>query len=366
MDIKLDGERPFRVLTLDGGGMRGLYASTLLQNLAQRFNPLYKQKQPDIGKDFDLICGTSTGAILACALAAGLPLNKISKLYSLNGLNIFTSPMPKRTFQLYKWAWFNRNKPAANVIHLKTALTETFGQLTLKQLYDNRGIALCIPAVIAVNHLSKVFKTPHHPDLTNDWGYSLVDVCLSSSAAPILFPISKVTNPNNLGHYQYFVDGGLWANNPILVGLAEAVKITSANRAIEIISVGTCDTPTGDPNSVKNVNWGVVDWRVGVNILNMSLPAQSCAHVHMARFLAEGYSALGKNVKIVRLPGCEKSPEAYSAIGLDRADSTAIQTLISFAETDADHIHSIIRSGHDSSLSVVKGIFENLQPINEN
>ena len=67
-------KKPFRVLALDGGGMRGLYSATLLQVLAKRFNREFHDKEPDVGKAFDLICGTSTGAILACALAAGIPL----------------------------------------------------------------------------------------------------------------------------------------------------------------------------------------------------------------------------------------------------------------------------------------------------
>lgn len=66
---------PFRVLTLDGGGMRGLYTSSLLRALARFADQRFLKQEPDLGKSFDLICGTSTGAILACGLAAGIPLN---------------------------------------------------------------------------------------------------------------------------------------------------------------------------------------------------------------------------------------------------------------------------------------------------
>lgn len=69
--------KPFRALSLDGGGMRGLYTATVLNSLSERFgnaSPL------DIGKGFDLISGTSTGAILATAIASGVPV-KVVKIY---------------------------------------------------------------------------------------------------------------------------------------------------------------------------------------------------------------------------------------------------------------------------------------------
>ena len=60
--------KPYRVLSLDGGGMRGLYTASLLNTLSDRFG-----NQLDVGKGFDLIVGTSTGSILAAGLVAGIP-----------------------------------------------------------------------------------------------------------------------------------------------------------------------------------------------------------------------------------------------------------------------------------------------------
>ncbi|MBU6410221.1 MAG: patatin-like phospholipase family protein, partial [Verrucomicrobia bacterium] len=86
--------KPCRVLTLDGGGMRGLYTATVLDVLAKHFAARRGVGALDIGKGFDLIVGTSTGGILATALAYGHPLKRVMDLYRIEGPKIFTDPMP--------------------------------------------------------------------------------------------------------------------------------------------------------------------------------------------------------------------------------------------------------------------------------
>jgi predicted acylesterase/phospholipase RssA len=111
-----DAQKPFRVLSLDGGGMRGLYTAVVLETLAMHFA---RKREPradslDIGKGFDLIVGTSTGGILACSLAFGLPLSKLADLYRVEGPKIFTDPMPDNddTLKLVRWLLRNRKKAA--------------------------------------------------------------------------------------------------------------------------------------------------------------------------------------------------------------------------------------------------------------
>lgn len=359
----LGQKKPFRVLTLDGGGMRGLYTASLLTILAKRFDRRFHDHEPDIGKAFDLICGTSTGAILACSLAAGISLSKIRNLYIEKGLQIFKRPMPKgKTGALWRWAWMHRNKPSAEANILRSALIDCFGDLTFGGLFQKRGIALCIPTIIAINHRARVLKTPHNPGKHRDDGHLLVDACMASTAAPIFFPIAERRAADEYT-MQHFVDGGLWANNPVLVGLTEALGITETEQPIEIISVGTCDQPSGDPHGLENCGWGLKDWLVGVRIVEMSLAAQSFGTTATARFLAEHLSKCGRSVRIARLEETNKSPEQYSAIGLDRADPTALRTLMSLAEADADHNHSRAISDNPSELRLLKEIFTDLPVI---
>lgn len=352
--------KPFRVLTIDGGGMRGLYTASLLNFLVKRFDS--DVINPDIGKSFDLICGTSTGAILACGLAAGIPLDKIRNLYIEQGIEIFPSPLPKDK-GIYLWAFKHRKKPASRADVLKSVLIKTFEDLTMHQVYERRKIALCIPSVKAINHKARVFKTPHNAGKHKDNNYLLSDICLASSAAPIFFPLACQTDPDDTHNIQHYVDGGLWANNPVMVGLIEALSMAQSTQEIEIISIGTCDQPSGDPYSLENSDWGLLDWRVGVQIVEMSMSAQSYGYASMAKFLADYFSSIGRSIKIIRFDESKKSPEQYSAIGLDKADKIAISTLISLAESDADQIHSEAKSEESDELKPVVEIFENLSTL---
>ena len=90
-----DRGRPLRVLSIDGGGMRGLYSAEYLASLAQRYVKTRGLEGIDIGRGFDLIAGTSTGAIIACALAAGVPVGRVAKLYRERGPDIFPLRLPR-------------------------------------------------------------------------------------------------------------------------------------------------------------------------------------------------------------------------------------------------------------------------------
>jgi hypothetical protein len=87
--------KPYRVLCIDGGGMRGIYTAALLDKLTGYYARLRNEEALDIGKGFDLIAGTSTGAILGCAAAIGRPMAAIVALYEEHGSGIFPHRMDR-------------------------------------------------------------------------------------------------------------------------------------------------------------------------------------------------------------------------------------------------------------------------------
>ncbi len=352
----------FRVLTLDGGGMRGLYTAYLLRALTRLFNREFAKTDPDIGKSFDLICGTSTGAILACGLAAGVPISSICDLYMKKGPLIFTNPIPvKNRLYLSVWLAFHMFRPAASHQILQESLQEVFGDQTLGEVFEKRNIALCIPTIDAADHSSRVFKTPHFSDKQRDSNYKLSSVCMASAAAPVFFPLSRQNNPDNEREVLHFVDGGLWANNPVMIGLTEALQMAPKNHEIEIISIGTCDRPSGSPYTERKPLWGLWHWQGGVKTLEMSLKAQSYGYAHIVNFIARSFSEYGRNIRVIRLEEGMKSEEQYNSIGLDRADQKAVRTLITLAEKDAARIHSLtLSNGLSSEYSVIENIFGHL------
>ena len=209
--------KPLRVLSLDGGGMRGTYTATYLDRVANAFATRRGVKALDIGAAFDLIVGTSTGGIVACALAAGIPLSEITELYVEHGPKTFNRPLPGGVFSTIGDIRKRPQALAEGTEALRQALESRFGKITLGEIYAARSIALAIPATEMGQHRAWVFKTPHLKDTTNhrDDDYTLVDVCLATTAAPIYRSMAIVDHPdNNAGGYNVFVDGGLWANSP--------------------------------------------------------------------------------------------------------------------------------------------------------
>jgi patatin-like phospholipase/acyl hydrolase len=164
----------------------------------------------DLGKAFDLIVGTSTGAIIGCAIANGISIDTVARFYRDCGKDIFRRSLPDNIPEAMwditrRSSWLEAGEDA-----LRTSLEGVLGQVTIGGLYSARRIALAVPAVEMEHHSPTVFKTPHLPDsIHRDDGYRLVDVCLASSAAPIYRSLAAVDNPDSSGAFRVFADGGL-------------------------------------------------------------------------------------------------------------------------------------------------------------
>jgi len=140
--------KPFRVLSLDGGGMRGIYAAQYLSSLADGFSKKRSCKTLDIGSGFDLIVGTSTGAILACALVANIPMAQVVQFFSSRGAGIFERRVPTSFgFSLFADLILRPKALKRGEAVLRTALEECFGSETVGKVYERRNIALGITTV---------------------------------------------------------------------------------------------------------------------------------------------------------------------------------------------------------------------------
>ena len=164
--------------------------------------------------------------------------------------------MPASGFSLFSWLLCHRDKSANSNKDLLRVLEETFGSETVGKVYERRQIALCLTSINKINNLPRVFKTPHNPNKHADNERRLVDICLATSAAPIIFPIALIPNPERKEVRESFVDGGLWANNPTIVGLIEALECSKKDQDIEIVSLGVCSSKEGQPIDEKNSGKG--------------------------------------------------------------------------------------------------------------
>jgi predicted acylesterase/phospholipase RssA len=353
----VSGEKPFRVLALDGGGMRGLYTAKVLDALTHRFS-----EKPaaafDPGAAFDLIVGTSTGGILTCALAAGISIGKVAALYEAKGCSVFPHPVPNRKNKAGSlfFAATHLNSPANDGVGLHDALVDLFGTATIGETYARRKIAFCIQALEMATHAPIVFKSGHLEGKHRDDTMTLVDACMATTAAPIIFPPARV---KVAGADRVMCDGGLWANSPILPGLIEALKICG-DCTIQVVSVGTCPPPVGT-FIPKDGAWGLAKWKFGLGIVEASIDAQAGA----AEFQFEQLRPhLRVDASLVRLHQTAPPEDHQNIIGLDRADPKAIDAMKQLAERDADTIHGEA-TAVDSEIAFLKEIFTNLPEVEQ-
>lgn len=352
----------FRVLSIDGGGIRGLYSATVLYTLMRRYRPGANAPDADIGASFDLIVGTSTGGILATALANGTPLSEVISIYTKQGCKIFDDAMPESGLAKYMWLFRNRRKPSAKAAVLRTELEKVFKQRTVGEMYAKRKIALCIPAVNMANHRAWVFKTAHFPEKHRDDKYKLVDMCMATAAAPIFMPMVDLKNPDIKGNHDVFVDGGLWANNPVLIALVEALLLAPDDHEIEIISLGTCAPPAGQVIQPNKTGIGLLDWDVGVKIVEASLDSQASGYQYTAKFLVE-YLRKKANRKctLIRLPQTPPSAEHIAHLGLDKAHPEAITALSQLGKADGEQAHGWSLPAASEEQEILKRIFTSMK-----
>ncbi len=272
--------RRFQILSLDGGGIKGLYSAAVLAAIER-----------DLGcrvtDHFDLITGTSTGGIIALGLGLGLRPHRLVKFYLEYGNKIFPQSQMR---DVLHWV---RHKYSAE------PLTRALKSVFRSKLLGASRKRLVIPAYNLGANDVYLFRTPHSDQFTRDYRVPAWKVALATSAAPTYFPSTKVVDNIRL------IDGGTWANNPTLVGIVEAYsKLHIPLERISVLSIGTSAAVIQRP---KWLDWGgKLLW--GSPAPDVIMEGQSIAVHNQARLL------LGKQ-KVIRI-----NPKvAEDEFALDRA-----------------------------------------------
>ncbi len=300
-DLQDAEEKPFKILSIDGGGIKGLYSSTVIEHLEQRFGPLSDY--------FDMICGTSTGGIIALCLALKIPAKDISKIYEKEGIRIF----PRRTrfggiIRQTFWKGKYSDEP------LKEVLKEVFKEKLVGDLYN----LICVPSYSLTDARPWIFKRDHGK-MDRDNKTSLVEVALATSAAPTYFPLCEIAAYD----HKQFIDGGVWANNPTLVGVIEALTYFVGKgkeySSIEILSISSLNSTAGKPVGLKRKR-SFIKWRN--DLFDTSLIGQS----HFTDYFMNKLCEMNE-IKILykRIPSEQISAEQQHLVRLDFAGEKAIR-----------------------------------------
>ena len=249
----------FHILALDGGGTRGIYTAQLLAKIEQTF-------QKRIRTCFDLIAGTSTGAIIAGAAVSGIPMQDIVELFETETPHIFRKRWYRIPLFLSKYPSKKLAKilaahlPATPLDEIETPLMITSSEISKSEVhifrssYDGRN--------------SEIAPT--------DEDMNLRDAILASCAAPTFFAPKSLNN-------SLLADGGLWANNPSTIALVEALSTFEKNtREIRMLSLGTGHSV----NMYRNRRgWGFLTGWGGAKLTSYVMTLQSQASANMVQLL---------------------------------------------------------------------------------
>jgi patatin-like phospholipase/acyl hydrolase len=246
------------ILSIDGGGIRGIIPGQILTHIEGLLKEIYDDSTYKIADHFDLIAGTSTGGILACAYLLseyGRPkytAEEVVDIYFERGDDIFTIPL------------FHRIRSAAGVLDekypaegLEETLQDYFGDAKLSDLLK--------PSLITAYDIKrrKAHFFTQHDAQDPEQNFYLRDVARATAAAPTFFEVSNIKSEAN--KYYPLIDGGIFANNPALCAYAEMrnkfstkeMKILASD--ILLISIGT-GYAKASYSYDEAKDWGLAAW----------------------------------------------------------------------------------------------------------
>lgn len=311
-------EKPFRILAIDGGGIKGLFAAEIIKGFEDHFgSPMHEY--------FDMISGTSTGGLIALSLSLGIPATEIVGFYKNDGLKIF----PYKT-KLGRGLAFGRQlfwgAKYSNVA-LSKALKSTFKENEMQ----HAKCLLCIPAYNLTLGRPKIFKSPLYINGKNLWttdaSIKMQDVALATSAAPTYFPIHQIGG-------ELFTDGGVWCNNPSLSAYIEASKYVYNKTfdiggqeikytSIELLSISSINQPISWSTKRKKDR---AAWRWLLN--NQLLPPFMEGQSNFADYTLKSLQESGPiPLKYKRITHAALSAEHMKSIDMDKATRSSLDCI---------------------------------------
>jgi patatin-like phospholipase/acyl hydrolase len=268
----MNEEKKFRILSIDGGGLRGIIPGQILVALEVELKKQFSNPDARIADYFDLIAGTSTGGILTCAYLLPdkntnrpkLSAEQVVELYLERGDEIFSIPLMHKIRTA--GGLLDEKYPADE---LEEALKDYFGDTELKDL-----LKPCLITAYDIKRRNGQFFNKTDAELDQSWNFYVRDIARATSAAPTYFECAKIKSFGNITYP--LIDGGVFVNNPAMCAYAEVhnkyqfsltgdiVNKPKGTQAITakdmaILSIGTGYAKKEyDYKSAKD--WGLVEW----------------------------------------------------------------------------------------------------------
>ncbi len=322
----------FTILSIDGGGIRGLIPAMVLEALEARLAAT--GLDPALHRHFDLICGTSTGGIIAAGLTAPHPNDRgqaaftsrdLVRLYAEEGGSIFGKSWWRRLRSYFRDEIYD-------AAMLEAKLVERLGDARLKHALT--GVMLTAYD-IAARRAVFMANTPGE----DEEDYAFRDAARATSAAPTFFEPARIQASHKNGtRERTLVDGGVFVNDPVFSAFVEAHKFATVEAPItrediHVLSLGTGFAMRSYPYEEVR-NWGLIDWlkpSKSTPIISVMMHGQASAAAYMAGRLLNDQR---DDPRYVRLDA-ELTPPAS-----DRMDDTSTGNLRALAEVAARVVDS--------------------------
>lgn len=254
------GPKRFQILSLDGGGIKGLFSAAVLAAIEEDL-------KINVADHFDLIAGTSTGGIIAIGLGLGMKPREIVEFYLREGPRIFPRWFGAKCLQ--HWA-FRKYSPEPLIAALQSCFKD-------KRFGDSRT-RLVIPSYNLGEDDVYIFRTPHADRLKRDYKVPAWKVALATSSAPTFFPCTREVDNVRL------IDGGVWANNPTMVAIIEAYgTLKIPLNSLWAFSIGTSDAVSQRHQRLNS--GGIISWGLENAAMDVILRGQSIGAINQATFL---------------------------------------------------------------------------------
>lgn len=285
-----------RILSIDGGGIKGVFPASFLKTIEEEL------PRP-IGEYFDLIVGTSTGGIIAIGLGLGFSANDLLDFYLKLGPDVFAG---NRILKLFRSIGIAKYNPEP----LYDKLVEKFGDRKIGESKTR----LVIPSMNLNTLTVHIYKTSHHVRLMKDYKRPVVEAAMATAAAPTFFPSYKSAQGIP------FIDGGLWANNPMAVAAVEALTILGWEaKDVRMLSLGCTQIPPSI-HWAQRFSLGLVYW--GFKAKDAFMGGQASGALGMAQHLLGKDNVIRINPVVpsgrYRLDSV-KELEALCGLGYDQA-----------------------------------------------
>ncbi|MDR2233254.1 MAG: patatin-like phospholipase family protein [Tannerella sp.] len=274
----------FRILALDGGGIRGMLPAMIVAELERRLRKATNNADSYISDYFDLIAGTSTGGILSCIYLYNHNGRRIEAADAASFYENFGSTIFRRncfSFIIRLFDSLYRDKGINGV------LDRIFGEAKLSE-------AVCNCAIMAydISERKAVIFTRDAARQDDRRDYRLRDIARATSAAPTYFRVAKALSIS--GDTSYLIDGGIYANDPSICGIVEAKKTVFGAQDtypkisdMLVVSIGTGKV-VKSYDYERARKWGVISWAIPVIDMLQSSSAEVVSYQVDKLFDSEG------------------------------------------------------------------------------